>query len=275
LFCIEQVVDGWRRGAMRGFLYLIAVLALAVSGALAQKQSHDLTSKHETPSAGPDIKPYLTMIETGKAEQARGDLPSLLSRYPNDPGVLYLQARLTTDGAEAVRIYQSIVDNFPKSEWADQALYKVYQFYYALGLYRTAELKMQQLKRDYPASPFAVQTSDVDSKTLAEEQAPPPEQAGPDTTPIPDVAASGTGGAGEARKEFTLQVGAFTEQANAERQKKLFEDLGMPVEIIHKVQDVRSLFLVHVGTYATYDEAKAKGAELHKSQNVNPIVITR
>jgi cell division septation protein DedD len=208
------------------------------------------------------------MIETGKVEQAKGDLPALLARYPNDPGVLYLQGRLTTDGAEAVRIYQSIVDNFPRSEWADHALYKVYQFYYALGLYRTAELKMDQLRKDYPASQFATQAPDVDSKTLAEEKEPPPVQVHADSIPSTKVEV-------EHKAEFTLQVGAFTEQANAERQKQLFEELGMPVEIIHKVQDVRSLFLVHVGTYATYDEAKARGAEIKKSQNVEPIVITR
>ena len=73
-------------------------------------------------------------------------LPALLSKYPNHPGVLYLQGLLTKEGAEAVRIYQSIVDNFPKSEWADDAVYKTYQFYYSLGLFRTAELKMNQLK---------------------------------------------------------------------------------------------------------------------------------
>jgi len=247
---------------------VLALLVAWSSISNAQKSGHDASPVPDNSSGVPDVKGYLTMIETGRAEQAKGDLPALLARYPNDPGVVYLQARLTTDGAEAVRIYQSIVDNFPRSEWADHALYKVYQFYYALGLYRTAELKMDQLRKEYPTSQFATQTPDIDSRTLAEEKEPPSVQASADTMHSPKVDV-------ERKAEFTLQVGAFTEQANAERQKQLFEELGMPVEIIHKVQDIRSLFLVQVGSYATYDEAKAKAAELRKNQNVDPIVITR
>ena len=58
------------------------------------------------------------------------------------------------NGTEAMKDYQSIVDNFPKSEWADDALYAIYQYYYSLGLYKTADLKFQQLKKEYPASPY-------------------------------------------------------------------------------------------------------------------------
>jgi len=39
---------------------------------------------------------------------------------------MYLQAVLTTDGTESAKLYQNIVDNFPKCEWGDDALYKLY-----------------------------------------------------------------------------------------------------------------------------------------------------
>ena len=250
-------------------LMLTGLFLLASAAGSAQKSEREPAApgKDNAP-ASPDIAKYLAMVDAGQLDQARADLPALITKFPNDPAVLYLQGKLTTDGAEAVRIYQSVVDNFPKSEWADHALYKVYQFYYALGLYRTAELKMDQLRRDYPSSQFAKQGADVDSKSLAEERELPPPEIPADTVPATKVVS-------EHKAEFTLQVGAFTEQANAERQKQLFEELGMAVEIIHKVQDSRSLFLVHVGTYATYDEAKARGAEIKKNQNVDPIVISR
>ena len=98
----------------------------------------------------------VAQVNAGAGDAVREQLPALLSEHPNDPGVLYLQALLTREGADAVRTYQSIVDNFPKNEWADDALFKVYQFYYALGLYRTADLKMDQLKAEYPASPYCI-----------------------------------------------------------------------------------------------------------------------
>ena len=100
----------------------------------------------QTNSSEPDIRHRLEMIEKGQAEAVRAELPSLMTNYQNNPGVMYLQAVLTTDGTEAAKLYQNIVDNFPKSEWGDDALYKLYQYYYSIGLYKTATQKLTQLK---------------------------------------------------------------------------------------------------------------------------------
>jgi len=83
----------------------------------------------QTNNSEPDIRRRLEMIEKGQAEAVRTELPSLMTNYQNNPGVMYLQAVLTTDGTEAAKLYQNIVDNFPKSEWGDDALYKLYQYY--------------------------------------------------------------------------------------------------------------------------------------------------
>ena len=221
----------------------------------------------------PDVNKYLTMIENGQVEQVRQELPTLLSRYPNDPGVLYIQGMATSDGAEAVRVYQSIVDNFPKSEWADNALYKVYQFYYAIGLYRTAEMKFNKLKTDYPGSKYVTQSPGMETKKLAEEKQP---QAIDTAVPESDQSKGVVEPAKtEPQAQFTLQVGAYTAQVNAEKQKLFFEDLGLPVEVINKVKQNRSLYIVLVGNYTTYDEAKTRGAEFKKKYGIDSIVVSR
>jgi tetratricopeptide (TPR) repeat protein len=216
----------------------------------------------------PDINKYLARIESGEANQVRKELPSLLAAHPENPGVLYLQAVLTTDGAEAVRMYQSVVDNHPRSEWADDALYKVYQFYYAIGLYRTAEMKLSQLKKEYPQSRYVLSASEPPTAALTEE-----------TTVVPDEPLSQpeepTSIARSAQGQFALQVGAYGVQVNAEKQKLFFEDLGYPVDVVSRVRDGRALFLVFVGSYATYDEAKAKGAVIKATYNIESIVVTR
>ena len=214
---------------------------------------------------GPDVNKYLAMINNGRADEVRRDIPTLLSEYPNDPGVLYVQGLVTQDGAEAVRIYQSIVDNFPHCEWADDALYKVYQYYYALGLYRTAELKMAQLRHDYPASKYLAAVADTSSKNI-------PEARRADTTA---AAASQPANPPEIRPQFTLQVGAYTTQVNAEKQKLFFEDLGFPVEVNSKIKDNRSLFIVLVGTFASTEEARAKAQEFKQKYNIAPLVVTK
>lgn len=214
-------------------------------------------------TAGPDVNKYMALINSGKADDVRREVPALLSQYPNNPGVLYIQAMVSRDGAEAVRIYQSIVDNFPQSEWADDALYKVYQYYYALGLYRTAELKMDQLKHDYPSSRYLSAVSDTSSKSVAS-------AAVADTmAPAPPASVP------EIRQQFTLQVGAYTTQVNAEKQKLFFEDLGFPVEVNSKIKDNRSLFIVLVGTFASTEEARAKAQEFKQKYNITPLVVTK
>lgn len=229
-----------------------------------------------------DVKRYIGMVENGQAEEVRKEMPALLERYPNNPGVLYVQGLVTKEGAEAARIYQSIVDNFPKSAYADAALYRVYQFYYALGLYRTAELKMNQLKAEYPASPYAK----ADAKKTAglpEEVATPAAKPNMDSSaatqrkPAPETvpAALPPAPAGGVPATFSLQTGAYGAQANAEKQRKFFASLGYSVEMITKVRDTKTLFVVLVGNFGSYEEARAQGAEIKKKYNVETMVVQR
>jgi len=260
-----------------------------------------------------DIRQMVAQVNAGNDEAVREQLPSLLSTYPNNPGVLYLQALLTREGADAVRTYQSIVDNFPQSEWADDALFKVYQFYYALGLYRTAELKLNQLRTSYPSSPFvAAAAADVpDVSTL--EPAPPTQAPGTGSAKAPQVESGkpSTKAAEQPAQQprqkpaepvrekpkttpsvspaepppvhpeaaiqvrFSLQVGAFTQQANAESEKARFEAQGYSAELMSKVRDTRSLFIVLIGDYGTYEEAKAASILVKKKMGVDAIVISR
>jgi len=228
---------------------ILLLLVMAPTGLQAQNVDADVTK-------------YLGMIQDGQIGQVKAEIPSLLTRYPNNPGVLYLQALTTSEGAEAVRIYQSIVDNFPSSSWAPEALFRVYQFYYALGLYRTAELKMAQLKKNYPASKRAAGTGELDTGSL-------PEDAG-----RPSTAGAPADPHDSASAHFTLQVGAYTTQANAEKQKSFFEGLGYAVELISRVKENRSLYLVLVGNYASAEEAKVGGAEIKAKFHIDSIITS-
>jgi len=209
----------------------------------------------------PDIQRRLEMIEHGEAEAVRAELPTLITNYQNNPGVLYLQAVLTTDGAEAAKIYQSIVDNFPENEWADDAIYKLYQYYYSIGLYKTADQKMQQLKRDYPFSSYATKEG-IQPTPLAEKE----EQAAPVKEP---------GTVKKYASTFTVQVGAFSALQNAEELKSRFEKENYVCNIFTVVTDGRKLHKVWVGEFETYDEAKRFTSEIKKKFNLESIVVSR
>jgi tetratricopeptide (TPR) repeat protein len=208
----------------------------------------------------PDIQQRLEMIERGQVDAVRAELSSLITNYQNHPGVLYLQGVLTTDGSQATRIYQSIVDNFPKSEWADDALYKLYQYYYSIGLYKTAEQKLEQLRQDYPFSAYAVDTTPKTPKRTAPEA--------PATLTQP-------GTVSKFATSFTVQVGAFSTLQNAEELRSKFEREGYLSNIFTIVTDGKKLHKVWVGEFQTYDEAKRFTTQIKKQFNLESIVVSR
>ncbi len=226
-------------------------------------------------SQQPNIENFLSMIESGRAEEVRAELPSLLDQYPNNSGVLYLQAVLTTDGADAARLYQEIVDKYPSGEWADDALYKVYKFYSAIGLNRTADIKLNQLRARYPNSKYVSELSSVapEEPTQQSTTATPPTKDDA-TESVPDMAVHPT----EVSKSvgsFVLQVGVYSTWANANKQKQFFEYQKYPAEIVSKMKDDRELFVVYVGGYATMEEARSHGEEVKRTFDIQNIVVRR
>jgi hypothetical protein len=215
----------------------------------------------QTSSNEPDIRHRLEMIEKGQIEAVRAELPSLMTNYQNNPGVMYLQAALTSDGAEAAKLYQNIVDNFPKSEWGDDALYKLYQYFYSIGLYKTAEKKLVQLKEEYPFSAYATEQNPiVEEKPIVKEK---------------PIVVKQKGTVQKYATNFTVQVGAFSTLQNAGELKAKFEKEGLTSNIFTIVSRGKKLHKVWVGEFQTYSDAKKFTGEIKKKFNLSSIVVSR
>jgi cell division septation protein DedD len=232
------------------------------------------------------VEKYVKMIEQGDTEKVLTESTDLITSNPHNPGSLFLQGRLSSDGTEALKYYQTILDNFPKSQWADDALYQTYQYYYAIGLYRTANLKLDQLKKQYPDSPYLnMKSSEHTTLEKKDEEVPknipltveiPKPVALQTPTPqTPSLPASSTESKPTATLNYAIQVGAFSTLKNAEQQKTYFEELGYQVEITNKVRSGRSLFLVWVGTYPNAEEAVKVSFEIKKKYNIESIIVQR
>jgi len=57
----------------------------------------------QTSAGEPDIQRRLEMIERGQGGIVEGELQQLMTTYQNNPGVMYLQGVLTSDGTEATQ----------------------------------------------------------------------------------------------------------------------------------------------------------------------------
>ena len=97
-----------------------------------------------------NINLYLTLIQKGRYEEVMENLPDLLSRYPNDPGVYYIQALINKDGDSSLSQYQNLIDNYPDSDYASMSAMKIGEYLFARGLYSQASIHLKQTIFDFP-----------------------------------------------------------------------------------------------------------------------------
>ena len=226
------------------------------------------------------------MLNRGQIDEVRKALPDMMTKNQNDPGVTYIQARLASNGIEALKLYQSIVTNFPQCEWADDALFHEYQYYYSLGLYRTADAKLKQLKNEYPHSPFASTQMGANVQVQKEQTSRDTKREMPKGSErvisIPNKKEETFSNSSSKQKQkqqaaskFTLQVGAYSTPENAEKQKSFFEKKGYTSEISNKVRDGKSFYVVWVGNYRNADDAKKARKTVKGKYKIDSMVIER
>ncbi len=194
-----------------------------------------------------NIVPYLQQIENGKADEVRNELVGLKERYSDDPSVMFLEGVLTENGQKAVVIYQKVVVEYPDSKYADAALYRIYSYYYALGLYESATEKLNKLITDYPKSPYI--------KIAKQNQLPVnPEITQEDETDITQQKNEDVKGA---NNKFTIQAGAFSKKENAESLQLKFEKSGIFSEIKDKLVAGTTFHVVYVGKFVSENDAES------------------
>ena len=184
-----------------------------------------------------DIVPYLKLIEGGAKDSVLQVLPELKKSSPNDPSVLFLEGVLTENGQDAIPIYNRILNDFPKSKYADASVYRLYSYYYSLGLYNTAESFLKRLKKEYPSSPYI---------KLAEREIP----SGNEVSSPQELSPTDT-----KDYQFTIQAGAFSNDSNAASLKKTFEDAGFYSFIKNKTVGGTEFRVVYVGRFEKRAEA--------------------
>lgn len=109
----------------------------------------------------PAIRPLLQAAAMGKTEEIRKKLPDLLVEYPDDAGVQYLHAVILEDAAKAAPLFEKIVKNYPTSEWADDAEWRVVQYYAMKKDTARARKELTNFRSAYPQSEFLLAASDA------------------------------------------------------------------------------------------------------------------
>ncbi len=264
------------------------------------------------PMWGQDLDYYFNLAYQGKVEEVAEALPQLYRQHPNDGTVLYLEGLITRDGDNAIEMYKRVARLYPSSPYADDALLKIGEYLYARGLYvqatqylkripvhyprsdlvypgirlflnamlvsgnrDTALFYAQVFSRKYPEIEFDLETGKAsggpEDPSLINSKSPVPGSSVPGK---PAKTASTSPTDSGTLQRFKLQVGAFSVQENAERQKALLESLNYRVEIARTRSGDRILHFVMVTGFGSREDAEMAGQLLKENYGIDYLVLT-
>ncbi len=161
--------------------------------------------------------------------------------------MIYLEGLLTEDGDKAFLIYKLLVDKFPNSKYADDAIYRIYSYFYAIDNSEKASFYLNRLKTEYPESPFIKLTEKVVIASNTEVSVKTNEKKNNLTSKEKS---------GEKIYKFTVQAGAFTRKENALKLKSDFDKAGYSSQVLEKSVGGSVFHVIYVGKFVTDEEAK-------------------
>lgn len=271
------------------FTIIIAIVAMCVQTAFAQNKQ---------------VRDGLRKIANGKIAEAQAVLDDLMNKYPVDPGICYLQASLTSDANKAIFLYRKILNEFAKSEWTDDAYWRLVQYYAVKGDTASAVKALEQFKTFQPTSEFISVASDVvfvslmyhrnhqDGATASPSvEARHAENTQKDTKPhskdvelvskekatTAKATATATTTAShkdEKIKTWGLQAGVYSTIEAAKEVAKKFQDKRLRNQIIEKDVNGKKMFAVIIGRYKSKESAEAEKHNVGNICNCEIILYT-
>ena len=239
---------------------------------------------------GQNIDLYLSLIEEGKHEGVKENIKELISKYPNDSGVLYLKALLTQDGDYAINQYKDLLKRFPDSQYAPFAAMKIGEYFYARGLYTQSANLLKNIPIRYPRfndmqrltdlmvnSFYAIGEADSASYygLIVKSMFPSV------NTNINESANNKLSQVFEFNKRkvdlgpYVIQVGAFGSPKNAKRLERQVSQLGHDVSVNNVQSNGKTLYAVRVNRFKSKKEAERIGKDIKSKIGVEYRVLNR
>ena len=236
-----------------------------------------------------NVEMYISLLHQGNTAGVRDQLPELVSKFPNDPDVLYLKALMTTDGISALEQYSSLLDKFPESRYAPDAAIKIGEYFYARGLYTQASSYLSRVLTRYPNYPHVQRVIDlmVSSFQATGEEDSAKYYVYMYKSMFPSLDVSEYGYRNKRHKEATalmnpkvsdqkhyiVQIGAFGRVSNAKRLKLQVSQIGYNVIVVPMETNGRKLYAVRVVGYSSKKYADQVGKDIKKKLGIDYRVL--
>ena len=236
-----------------------------------------------------NIDMYLSLIHEGQSDGVEEILPELSSKYPNDPGVIYLKALLTENALKSLELYSSILKRFPESKYSGEAAVKIGEYFYAKGLYTQSATLLKNIPINYPRFPHMQRLTDlmINSFNAIGEADSAKYYALLIKSMFPKVEANVEDKSNKLSQVFSfskkaeslgpyvVQVGAFSSKENAKRLKLQVGQLGHDVSINKVDSKGKTFFAVRVNRYKSKRKAEEIGKNIKSKLGVNYRVLYR
>ena len=247
----------------------------------------------------------------GSRDSAEKALPTIEQEYPNNPSVMYLKGLLETDGEEAMAIFSKLYDTHSTSDYGDDAVMKVAEYYYVAGLYVQAKDWLKKMPIYYSRSEHieravklflnslivsGLKDTAIFYSRVFERQFPQLDVDGKINDLLEDFEKSNqqkedakekTSKHAEpegipTKKSYTnvlvriysLQSGAYSIRENAEFQKTNLIIAGFSARVIELHRNNRVVYSVRIGYYNSKNDAGIIGLQIKTKLDLDTIVVT-
>lgn len=234
-------------------------------------------------SQSAQINTYLKNIAEGKIEIVKSKLPELINKFGEEPGILLLQGAVLDNAQNAVPYYKKILDNYPNSEFAPNALWRLIQYYAIVGDTTTAKKQLARFREKYPTSPFLTAANDIvrvsisdikyknREKYFATDTAKEESKKEIETKQQIDTSTPVVN-----KPKYGLQVGIYSTKEAAESEKnRLVKTGSFRSEVLEKLVSGERKYAVVIGNYDSEDEALRAKALVEKSCKCNPLIFKK
>ena len=247
----------------------------------------------------------------GSRDSAAISLPAIEQEYPNNPSIMYLKGLLETDGEEAMAIFSKLYNTHPTSDYGDDAVMKVAEYYYVAGLYVQAADWLKKMPIYYSRSEHieravklflnslivsGLKDTAIFYSRVFERQFPELDLDGKINDLLQDFEKSNqqkedaneqthksaeSEGVPAMQNDtngsvgiYSLQSGAYSVRENAEFQKTNFIISGFSARVTELHRNNRVLYAVRIGYYNSKNDAEIIGSKIKTKLDISTIVVT-
>ncbi len=250
----------------------------------------------ETQADNDRIRYYLQLVAQGRIDDVKRDLPDLLIDYPDDPGIQLLHAVVIDDIFKAVMIYERIVERYPTSEFADDAYWRIVQFYAVKGDTTSAQKVMDMYREAFPDSPYliaaaeAIRAAKGITKTSGRTTVLklPSKKTTPKKNEIKKTPSKSKVVFTETPQETTpkvkkikktgnygLQVGLYSTIEAAESEVERFRNMRLKADIVIKEINGIERYAVVIGDYSSRESAEAAKNIVQQQCECTPLIFEK